>query len=33
MEDKGWGKIGPKKKGQRSLGKKIYCGRMLLNAG
>ncbi len=33
MEGKGWGKIGPKTKGQRLVGKKIDCGRMLLNAG
>ncbi len=33
MEGKGWGKIGPKKKGQGSTGKKIDYGRMLVNIG
>jgi hypothetical protein len=33
MEGKGWGKIDPPKKGQRSAGKKIDCGRMLVNVG
>jgi len=33
MEGQGWEKIGPKKKGQRSAGKKIDCGRMLVNVG
>jgi len=33
MEGKGWGKIGPKIKRQRSTGKKINYGRMLVNIG
>jgi hypothetical protein len=33
MEGQGWEKIGPKKKGQRSAGKKLDCGRMLVNGG
>jgi len=37
LEGKGWEKFGPrkkkKKKGQRSAGKKIDCGRMLVNVG
>jgi hypothetical protein len=33
MEGKGWGKIGPPKKAQRSAGKKIDCCRMLVNVG
>jgi hypothetical protein len=33
MERQGWEKIGPKKKGQRSAGKNINCGRVLVNVG
>jgi hypothetical protein len=33
LEGKGWEKFGPKNKGQRSAGKKINCGRMLVNVG
>jgi hypothetical protein len=33
MEGHGWEKIGPKKKGQRSAGKKFDYGRMLVNVG
>jgi hypothetical protein len=33
MEGQGWEKIGPKKTGQRSAGRKIDCGRMLVNVG
>jgi hypothetical protein len=32
-EGLGWEKIGPKKKGQRSAGKKLDRGRMLVNVG
>jgi hypothetical protein len=33
MEGQGWEKMGPKQQGQRSTGKKIDCGRMLVNVG
>jgi len=33
MEGKGWEKFGTKKKGQRLVGKKIDCGKMLVNVG
>jgi hypothetical protein len=33
MEGQGSKKIGPQKKGQRSAGQKVDCGRMLVNAG
>jgi hypothetical protein len=32
-EGQDWEKIGPKKNGQRSAGKKIDSGRMLVNVG
>jgi hypothetical protein len=33
MESQGWEKMGTKNKGQRSIGKKIDCGTMLVNVG
>jgi hypothetical protein len=34
MQGKGWKNLAPKKKGQRSAaGKKIDCGKMLVNVG